>query len=516
MEIPIATSLSDIYPDDALPSQRARWEELFAKFAQEYGHAADFVSRSPGRVNLIGEHIDYSLYQVLPMAITFDSLVAVAVHPPPNGSTSNIRIANVDTSRFPTRTFEVPVKGDIDIDTTAHEWTNYFKAGLNGAFQLLRKLNADFVPVGMDVVVSGSVPTGSGLSSSTAFVCASALAVMVANGVQHIDKNDLCELTIISERGIGVNSGGMDQVASVFSLRGSATYISFVPKLVVEPLQFPATDPELTFIITQSYVESLKAVTAPMYYNIRVTECSLAAAVLAKALGLPELPLDTSPLKISLRGFQNTYFQTQHGIPDNYEISHAEFESQLEQLVALVEKHLPKDGYTREEIADILDISKSALDERYFARIAVKTDQLKLRQRALHVYGEALRVVKFKTKLSSHQPSASSGDALLQELGTLMNNAQHSNKELYECSCAELDEICQIAREAGAYGSRLTGAGWGGCCVHLVPKDKLGQVKQALEERYYRKRWPDMSDQKLSDAVVVSEPGSGSYVYRKS
>jgi hypothetical protein len=55
MEVPTATSLSDIYPEDALPAETKRWESLLAKFKSLYGKQADFVARSPGRVNIIGE-----------------------------------------------------------------------------------------------------------------------------------------------------------------------------------------------------------------------------------------------------------------------------------------------------------------------------------------------------------------------------------------------------------------------------------------------------------------------------
>jgi galactokinase len=55
MSVPIAKSLSDIYPEAALKSQATRWNNLISKFKEEYGRSPDFVSRSPGRVNIIGE-----------------------------------------------------------------------------------------------------------------------------------------------------------------------------------------------------------------------------------------------------------------------------------------------------------------------------------------------------------------------------------------------------------------------------------------------------------------------------
>lgn len=55
MEVPTASSLKDIYPEDAVAVQTKRWEHLLASFKKLYGTQADFVSRSPGRVNIIGE-----------------------------------------------------------------------------------------------------------------------------------------------------------------------------------------------------------------------------------------------------------------------------------------------------------------------------------------------------------------------------------------------------------------------------------------------------------------------------
>ena len=140
------------------------------------------------------------------MAITMDMLLAVSVS---NFPIPTVRIANVD-SRFGPRTFELPTTGDLEIDSSTHEWSNYFKAGLRGAIELLRKkeLVMGNNPVGMDILVDGTVPSGAGLSSSAAFVCASALASLAANGEEKVDKKELVNLAIVSERYVGVNSGG--------------------------------------------------------------------------------------------------------------------------------------------------------------------------------------------------------------------------------------------------------------------------------------------------------------------
>jgi galactokinase len=506
--VPVAKSLKDIYTEDAIPTQTGRWEKLLKQFNSNYGHSPQFVSRSPGRVNIIGEHIDYSLYSVLPMAITADVLLAVALvddaRAPPNSY--KIKVSNVQSSKFPFHEFDIPYDS-VEIDAKVHEWTNYFKSGLRGALELLRmKHGAGFKPKSMEILMDGTVPTGGGLSSSAAFVSASALAVMFANGEKSVDKTQLTELAIVSERAVGVNSGGMDQSASVFSLRGSALFVSFVPSLTARPVHFPKTSPELSFVIAQTFVQSDKYVTGPVCYNLRVVECSLAAAYLHAVLNKSSspLPADSGPLGISLRGFHDTYFK-----PNT---TTKPFEDQLTELIGLTKSTLTKEGYTREEIAPVIGLSVEELNKRFTSTFPIRGTHFKLRHRALHVFSEALRVLQFMSVLENpNTGSGSNTEAFNKKLGDLMNVTQDSCSNLYECSCPELDKLCEIARKAGSYGSRLTGAGWGGCSVHLVPADKVDAVKSAWEKEYYADR--NLTPEQKEAAVVVSRPGSGSAVF---
>ncbi|KAF3767042.1 Galactokinase [Cryphonectria parasitica EP155] len=515
--VPFARSLDQIYTADALPSQGKRWDSLLAQFQSTYNHPAEFVARSPGRVNIIGEHIDYSLYSVLPMAITADALLAVSTKVDPSlvkPGTYKIQIANVQGARFPAHEFDIPFDA-VDIDATVHEWTNYFKSGLRGALELLRKKHgADYHPVSMQILMDGTVPAGGGLSSSAAFTSTSALAVMVANGEKSVDKTELTELAIVSERAVGVNSGGMDQSASVFSERGSALFVSFSPSLSARTVSFPHTNPELCFVIAQSFVAADKFVTGPIHYNLRVVECSLAAAYLNAVLNPKgtKLPTDAAPLGVSLRGFHDTYFASH----PEAAAKASSAESQLSELISLTESTLDrKEGYTREEIASALGTTVDELNVAFTSKFPVRADRFKLRQRALHVFREALRVLRFMALLEDPAAASATGGgdttAYNQQLGALLNETQDSCREDYECSCPEIDAICRIAREAGSYGSRLTGAGWGGCSVHLVPADKVAAVRAAWDREYYAGK--DLTDEQKEAAVVESRPGSGSAVY---
>ncbi|KND87508.1 Galactokinase [Tolypocladium ophioglossoides CBS 100239] len=515
--VPVAGSLADIYPPTALAAEGPRWNNLLAQFEKVYGHPASFVARSPGRVNIIGEHIDYSLYSVLPMAITADALLAVSATPVADGAAMfKIRLANVQDAKFEAKELEVPVGGDVDIDATKLEWTNYFKSGLRGALELLRrKMGLGYTPFDMEVLMDGNVPVGGGLSSSAAFVSASALAVMAANEEDPVDKKELTELAIVSERAVGVNSGGMDQAASVFSEQGAALFVSFSPGLAARPVKFPPTCPELCFVIAQSFVTSNKQVTGPVHYNLRVVEVSLAAAYLNAVLNPPgtELPTDAGPLGTSLQGVHEAYFYHQSG--SNYSAARSVTkEEELEKLVAVTKETLTQEqGYTKEEIAEALNLSLPELEKRFMSSFPVRAERFKLRHRALHVFTEALRVLKFLTLLERPVHTGRTDTTPFnQELGSLMNETQDSCRDLYECSCPEIDQICEIARAAGAYGSRLTGAGWGGCSVHLVPADKVADVKGALEREYYARK--ELTGEQREGAVVVSRPAGGSAIYR--
>ena len=505
--VPVLKDIADVYYPDNLPAEKTRFSQLLSRFSKLYNTKPEYVSRSPGRVNIIGEHVDHQLYEVLPMAIASDVLIAVSKTEGPK-----ISVANLDDSRFKTGEFSIPKNGQIEIDSSTLQWTNYFKAGFRGAVELLQKENPTLIPTGMSVLVDGSVPAGAGVSSSAAFVCASALAVLRANGRTKILKRDLTELAIVSERAVGVNSGGMDQAASVFSVQGDAVSVSFSPRLHVEAIRFPQAEPPFTFMIANSFVTANKHETGPIHYNLRVVECTLAAEYLAAKHGVT-LPPDAGASGKSLHGLQNAYFASNG--PGDSTKNHRQ---QVHEMFRITEAELTqKSGYTREEIASVLNITVPDLEERYMTAFPVRASRFLLRQRAQHVFSEALRVLQFKDLLlAPPSPEDPQNILLLPRLGALMNDTQLSCRDHYMNSIPELDQMCMIAREAGAYGSRVTGAGWGGCTVHLVPKSKVEAIRSAWLKKYYKPRDPGMTKEKLEEVGGWWSVSRGMGVWCKS
>lgn len=88
-----------------------------------------------------------------------------------------------------------------------------------------------------------------------------------------------------------------------------------------------------------------------------------------------------------------------------------------------------------------------------------------------------------------------------------MNESQESCSKVFDCSCPELDELVQLARDAGAYGSRLTGAGWGGCTVSLVDEDKVDEFIAKVKASYGP--YKELEGTALHEVIFATKPSSG-------
>ena len=89
-------------------------------------------------------------------------------------------------------------------------------------------------------------------------------------------------------------------------------------------------------------------------------------------------------------------------------------------------------------------------------------------------------------------------------------------RELYQCSCPELDSLIAVAKKAGSLGSRLTGAGWGGCTVSLVKQEQAASFITALKGQYYQDCIKDgkVAADGLEDVIFASKPASGGTIIK--
>jgi galactokinase len=234
------------------------------------------VARSPGRVNLIGEHTDYNDLPVLPMALQRETRIVFSPR-----DDARVRLVASDP-RFPPREFEVSAAIEPG---PAGDWGNYARAA---AQALAREAG---VLRGFDGAVEGDLPAAAGLSSSSALVVACALALLAANG-RELAPLALAELLADGERYVGTRSGGMDQAICLAARAGHALKIDFAP-LRVEAVAVP---PDWRFVVAHSLIEADKAGAAREAYNSRRAQCEQALAALgargtagAGAPGFPAL-----------------------------------------------------------------------------------------------------------------------------------------------------------------------------------------------------------------------------------
>ena len=230
-----------------------------------------FAVRAPGRVNLIGEHTDYSGLPVLPVAIDRSTIIAAAA-----GTSGEIDLVN-DDPEWPPRRFRV----ERNIAPYAiGDWGNYVKAAVQGVIDHFgaRGVLTDRLH-GAAMLIQGRVAPAAGLSSSSALTVAAALAFMAVNRLE-LDPLEAASMIARSERYVGTHGGGMDQAASIFGRRDHALFIEFEP-LRVRPVRMPAN---AALVVADSREAADKSGRVRDEYNRRVVECALAARILARAL----------------------------------------------------------------------------------------------------------------------------------------------------------------------------------------------------------------------------------------
>lgn len=455
---------ANIVPVVDLPEklrQTERVQRILNGFQKRFNSSPLFLVRVPGRVNLIGEHIDYCGYSVLPMALSQDIMMAVGP-----AETARLHLTNLE-SQYPEVTIE---ESDIEFPKLI-KWYHYFLCGYKG---IVDKYCTESPCPSINVMVHGTIPAGSGLSSSSAMVCASALSTLIS--YHHslfkistpIPKLDITLLCIKSERLVGTDSGGMDQSIAMLAEEGTAKIIDFIPQLNATNVHLPDG---VVWFVAHCGVSMHKAATA--HYNTRVAETRLAAAVIARRTKIAGYKL----------GDQLWVVQQASAIPL------AEMGEHLANIF-----DVDKEFYTKNDICSILGIDENELDKIFLSRVSEPIEEFKLYQRAKHVYEEAYRVQEFRRVCDTTKD--------VEHLGQLMIESHESCRDLYECSSPHLDELVSLALEYGAIGSRLTGAGWGGCTVNLVYEEHAQEFEEAMSKR--------------CKFLCRSKPSGGSVIYQIS
>jgi len=364
--------------------------EVKDRFVQLYGGGdSDFaVFHSPGRVNLIGEHVDYNGGVVFPCALTFGTYGIARKRPDD--------ILQLASTNFEGQAIQVSL--DAVAYDAKHGWANYL-LGVTDQFQ---KLGMDIG--GLDVLISGDMPPSAGLSSSASVEM---LMAVIINTLYNCDL-PMLELVKLSQRAenqfVGVNCGIMDQFAIGMGKKDMAMLLNCD---TLEYRHIPLVLGDNCVVIGNT--NSPRGL-ADSKYNERRGECETAVEMLR------------SKLDINLLGDIE---------PDVFEAN----------------KHL----ITQENVL----------------------------KRAAHVIYEIARTKEATQRLM---------DGDLKGFGQLMYDSHDSLANLYEVTGPALDALVAAAKkQPGVLGSRMTGAGFGGCTVSLVGKAHVDAFIENVGHEYKKK-----------------------------
>lgn len=385
--------------------------DLRTTMSERFGGEARSLVRAsaPGRVNLIGGHTDYNDGFVLPIAI--DRRTDVAVRP-----RTDRTVRGHSTNFDETREFSLDAP-----PTDGSSWLGYVEG-------IARRLGREAPSVhGLDIVVSGDVPLGGGLSSSASLELAVATALTEAWGIDR-SRTELADLCWRVEREfVGVECGIMDQFVVALGERNRALFLDCRTR---EYDRYPL-DGDVRVVVTNTNVEHELVDSA---YNERVSQCR--------------------------------------------------------EGVELLDESLTGDVRTLRDVSvDEFEAAKGTLSET-------------IRNRCEHVVYENERVREAANALER-------GD--LTRVGELMCESHRSLRDLYEVSCAELDFVVETAEGVDAeLGSRMTGAGFGGCVVSLVRTDSVESFVTTVREAYVDETGiePDVFPCAIGDGCRVESDGS--------
>lgn len=509
--------IGDCFEEVAEETQ-IRLREFVGKFSAKTKSKPDYIVCCPGRVNLIGDHIDYHGFSVLPMAIERSIWMGLSLgrraseaggtqNKLENDSEPSLSLFNADQDKYPSWTGGHSFSYGNQLDKS-HKWQHYVLCGYHGvlATQLLgvepanvlaharrlaaateRLAEADRLLSDLEhirLLVDSDLPPASGLSSSSALVCASAIATSLLlrhnpdllqgrpepaphktaqskhnNGSldgRLLARHSLADSCSKFEHLVGTHGGGMDQAVILAAQKDYAKYVEFVPKLRCDNVQLPGDTVWLVSHCGSSYPKA-----ATSGFNSRVLETKLGAAIIAKASRRSDIPLDHT---ITLGAIKRQLFQ---GMSTQDLISHIRSEQVFNGL----------NEFSVDQVCGRLELTRAELVRRFNTSedlLRALDDKLQLLNRCEHVFEEAERVERFRSICDT------TTDIGL--LGQLMTQSHYSLRDKYDCSHPALDRLVSVALDAGALGSRLTGAGWGGCVVTLVEASKCDTVFERLKE----------------------------------
>ncbi len=472
-------------------------------YARRFG-ADDKVClvRAPGRVNLMGRHVDHRGGTTNFLAIDRETIAVASLR-----QDDQVVAVNVQPARFKPVEFSIAeMMGRFAfrewlnfvespwvrnmLRNAAGDWSNYLKA----AVLRLQHRYPEIKVRGINLAVSGNVPIAAGLSSSSTLVVAALQATIALNNFE-LTSQQFIDLCGEGEWFVGSRGGAGDHAAIYLGQRGKIAHVGYLPFRLEKIIDAPA---DYQVVIANSHIHAAKSASAKHQFNARVATYNLGLALLKQRCpeiaGMVEYLRDVDPEKL--------------GCPTSaiYNwLTRVPVSMQRKDFVAM----LPADHRDLIETCFASHDEPAAyqprgvllygIAEMLRSRLAVGL----LESGRIDELGQMMLISHDGDRVSRPRPDGAYEPVDEDVSDTYLNRLIHDlasegplrvlNAQLYRqpgsyaCSTPEIDRMVDIAsRVPGVAGAQIAGAGLGGCIMVLARKQAVPSLRRALIREYYR------------------------------
>ncbi|MFP4443148.1 MAG: sugar phosphate nucleotidyltransferase [Spirochaetia bacterium] len=518
----VTNQFEDIYGEDTglIAVKKNDYRQILQAFSAKYpGDRKVIITRAPGRVNLMGRHVEHRGGWVNVISINKEIICVAAPR-----EDDTVRISNMDSS-FPDEEFRIGEHfksmdwqnwlSYLDAKETQEmvlnakgNWVNYVKAAvLRLQYKARdRKLN------GMDMLFRGDIPMAAGLSSSSAVVVATAEAAIEANNLE-LEPQDFVDLCGEGEWFVGSRGGSGDHAAMKFGNRGNIAHLGFFPFRFEGLIPFPEG---CKLVIANSFVKANKMTNAKDLFNQRIASYEFAFFLFLEKH--PELKETVKYLRdinpVILKTTPSKLYRMILEIPEYAaleEIRRALPDEYTGRINRIVASHTVPDVYP---LRAVLLYGVAECKRSMDAKKILDSGDVAGFGKLMNISHDGDRVVSYFD--GNEQPfDYAYPDGRVQKLiaglasedpEQVLNAQVERQGGGYACSVPETDLIVDTALSVeGVLGAQLSGAGLGGCVMVLVREESVEKLTAELNRKYYEPRG-------LDSGITVCIPVKGSMV----
>lgn len=525
-QVPEATraAFSEYYGDSSelVARKCALYRGALQCFRQHFGSDRPvLLVRSPGRINLMGRHVDWQGGCCNLMAVTQEVVMAVAPR-----SDDRIEARNVDPQTFPDVSMSLGrLVSQLNWDDwlsvvhssglvrhlreSAGNWSLYLEAAL----LRLQMAHRDLQLRGMDMAVTGTIPVAAGLSSSSALVVASAESALALHGLD-IAPQQFVNFCGEGEWFVGTRGGSADHAAMKYGRKGTINHVKFHDFQLIEQLAFPDSH---SLVVCNSFVQAKKAGGAREAFNARVGSYLVGVQLVRRNFPqfahLIQFVRDISCE--TLRIPPSRIYEILRTVPESITATEVRrlFADDAQTWPALEPHFASVPDHVEYPVRGVLMFGICECARARRAADSLRTGDMEELGALMNISHDGERCFRTSADGATRPWAADVSDAALERLIRNLASedpASTARAQLwnqpgaYRCSTQEIDTLVDLALDVeGVAGAQIAGAGLGGCAMILTRSDAVASLEERLNTAFYAPRG-------LPPGVIRCTPSAGS------